>query len=263
MILHTFDKEFYYERSEGEFIMPSRHYHTLFEIYFLEKGSGSYFIDNKSYEIHSGDIVFIPPGTLHKTLYKDNTRIRHVINCPGHFLPDSVTEVISEISPIYRNPETVSLVKEYLFKIEQEYKADNQFSKDTIKCYLQLMLICLAKHKNTRVFITSQNDLISDIAEFMKNNISYSLTLCETAKKYAVTPQYLSMLFKKKTGIGFHEYIHLLRMLKAEELLISNPKISISEVSERCGFNDSNYFSFIFKKHFGITPSEMKKQKSK
>lgn len=223
MVSEKFNKNFDYERSEGNFIMPSKHYHNLYEIYFLEKGKGSYFIDNKSYDIQSGDVVFIPPGTVHKTIY-DEERIRQVVYCSGRFIPASVIEIISDMFPVYRNPGITEDIKEYFFRIEQEYKKRDSFSDDTIRCLLQLMLIHIAKHKNTCISLKSQNDLVSDVAEFIKSNLANSLSLSEISKRYAVTPQYLSSLFKKKTGIGFHEYINLLRMLKAEELLISKIK---------------------------------------
>lgn len=259
MISSNFDEKFYYEHSKGKFLMPSKHYHNLYEIYFLEEGSGSYFIDNKSYDIQAGDVVFVPPGTVHKTMY-DDVRIRHVIYCSGHFIPTSVLDTMSEMFPVYRNPKIVKEIKNYFFEIEKEYYEKNIYSDDTIRCLLQLMLIHIAKHKNDSILLKVKNDIVSDVAEFIKGNLQSTLSLSMVAEKYAVTPQYLSALFKKKTGIGFQEYLYLLRMLKAEELLKSRTKISIADVSERCGYNDSNYFSFMFKKNFGITPSEMRKK---
>jgi len=259
MISSKIDEKFYYEHSKGKFLMPSKHYHNLYEVYFLEKGSGSYFIDNKSYDIQEGDVVFIPPGTVHKTMY-DDVRVRHVIYCSGHFIPQSVLETLSGMFPVYRNPKIIKEIKDYFFEIEKEYYEKNTYSDDIIRCMFQLMLIFIAKHKNESVLLKSQNDIISDVAEFIKGNLQNQLSLSMVAEKYSVTPQYLSTLFKRKTGIGFQEYIYLLRMLKAEELLKSRTKISVADVSERCGYNDSNYFSYMFKKNFGITPSEMRKK---
>lgn len=263
MILKTFDSQFFYEHSKGEFIMPSRHYHDLYEIYYLEKGRGNYFIDNKSYEIETGDIVFIPSGTVHKTVYEDNVRHRHVINCSGRYIPASVIEIFSGNSPVYRNHEVQDTVKEALGIIEREYNVGSTFSDDIIRCRFQLLLIYLAQNINNCVSMIPGNDLISDVAKFIKSNMENPPTLTETAKRFSLTPQYLSAFFKKKTGMRFHEYIHILRMLKAEELLTGKNNMRISEISEMCGFNDSNYFSFIFKKHFGMSPSKMRKTYSK
>ena len=259
MIPSKFEEKFYYEHSKGKFLMPSKHYHNLYEIYFLEKGSGSYFIDNKSYDIQAGDVVFVPPGTVHKTIY-DDERIRHVIYCSGHFIPTSVLDTMSGMFPVYRNPELVKDIRDFFFKIEKEYYEKNIYSDDIIKCLLQMMLISIAKNKNKSILLNVKSDIVSDVAEFIKSNLQSQISLSMVAEKYSVTPQYLSALFKKKTGIGFQEYVYLLRMLKAEELLKSRTKISIADVSERCGYNDSNYFSFMFKKNFGITPSEMRKK---
>ena len=261
MALNTLEgKKFYYELSNGSFSMPSHHYHNLFELYFLERGRCRYFIDDNSYDVEPGDIAFILPGTVHKTIYENNSRKRRVIYCSGYFVPGSVMPVISEMSAVYREPSIIPEVKKYISEIETEYKENNIFSQDKIRCFMHLLLILLAQHKNKIVSPPPQSSVISSIAAFLKDNVSSNLSLSETAEKYGFTPQYLSSLFKEKTGMGFHEYIHLLRMLKAEELLSSSVPFSISEVSEKCGFNDSNYFSFVFKKHFGMNPSAMKKQ---
>ena len=259
MISSKIEQKFYYERSKGKFVMPSKHYHNLYEIYFLEKGSGNYFIDDKSYDIQAGDLVFIQPGTVHKTMY-DDIRVRHVIYCSKHFIPESVLETMSGMFPVYRNPGIEKDIKDFFFKIEKEYYEKNVYSADLMRCFFQMMLIHIAKHKNESILLNVKNDIVSEVAEFIKSNLQNQLSLSMVAEKYAITPQYLSALFKKKTGIGFQEYVYLLRMLKAEELLKSRTKISIADVSERCGFNDSNYFSFMFKKNFGITPSEMRKK---
>jgi len=69
----------------------------------------------------------------------------------------------------------------------------------------------------------------------------------------------MSRMFKKETGFGFSEYLTLVR-LRHSEFLIKNKNLSITEVAHRCGFEDSNYFSVIFKRNYKISPREMKKQ---
>ena len=75
----------------------------------------------------------------------------------------------------------------------------------------------------------------------------------------SVSAEHLSRSFKRETGFGFKEYITLLRLKNAEELLKTRKNMSISEIAFLCGFNDSNYFSDKFKRTYGISPLNFRK----
>ena len=85
------------------------------------------------------------------------------------------------------------------------------------------------------------------------------LKLTDVAEEVSISPEHLSRVFKKETGFGFSEYLSLVRLQKAEELLKSEKDLSISEVAYHCGFNDSNYFSEKFKRSYGVSPLKYKK----
>ena len=97
------------------------------------------------------------------------------------------------------------------------------------------------------------------ILEYLHENFSSELSLNETAKRYSVSPEHLSRSFKKETGLGFNEYVTTIRMKHAEQLLKRSDSPSISEIALNCGYNDSNYFSKIFKSVHGVAPLKYKK----
>lgn len=66
---------------------------------------------------------------------------------------------------------------------------------------------------------------------------------------------------KQITGMGINEYINQRKIEKAENLLL-NTDLSISEISDRLGFTYQRYFSTIFKKIKGISPSQFRNQKN-
>jgi len=88
-----------------------------------------------------------------------------------------------------------------------------------------------------------------------------AMTLTDMAKYLSVSPEHLSRTFKKETGFGFNEYVNLVRLQKAYVMLKHENGKSVSEVAYSCGFNDSNYFSVIFKKMYGEKPSDVRKYK--
>ena len=80
------------------------------------------------------------------------------------------------------------------------------------------------------------------------------ISLGDVASYCFVSREHLSRIFKKETGFGFNEYVTLLRLRKAEEMIMCEPNKTISEIAYECGFNDGNYFSYKFKKMYGISP---------
>jgi AraC-like DNA-binding protein len=64
-----------------------------------------------------------------------------------------------------------------------------------------------------------------------------------------------SKKFKAETGTNFSEYLIMLRISKAEKLLVSS-NFSVTKISGMCGFQSSSYFTLMFKKYKGITPKK-------
>lgn len=83
------------------------------------------------------------------------------------------------------------------------------------------------------------------------------LSLNNVAGIVSVSPGYLSILFRKETDETFIEYLTRMRLEKARELLKTTP-LKAYEVAYKVGYSDPHYFSLIFKKYTGITPSDYK-----
>ena len=84
--------------------------------------------------------------------------------------------------------------------------------------------------------------------------------LTELAEKYHFSVGYLSRMIKKETGYSFSEILNSIRLTAAVELL-ADETIKISHIGDRVGFSDQKYFSQVFKKTFGMSPGEYRKQK--
>lgn len=80
------------------------------------------------------------------------------------------------------------------------------------------------------------------------------------ADQLYITPNYLSTLFTKETGKTFKDHLIEKRMLTGQELLLMSDK-KILEVAQAVGYTDQYYFSYSFKKHFGMSPRQMRQEK--
>ncbi|MGG1553432.1 response regulator transcription factor [Paenibacillus ferrarius] len=102
------------------------------------------------------------------------------------------------------------------------------------------------KHKQTIDFMLA----------YIHGHLDQPLTLDELATQLFISKNHLNQIFKKATGDTFMTYLTRARMEKARALL-QEGKYMIYEIAERVGFSNVPYFSTLFKKHFGLSPSDI------
>lgn len=101
------------------------------------------------------------------------------------------------------------------------------------------------------------NDLIRKAKEYIDKHFQKDMSLDDISRELNISPYYFSKLFKEETGENFVEYVTGRRMNRAKQLL-KNSEMSIKEVCAEAGYSDPNYFSRIFKKYQGVSPTEYK-----
>jgi len=95
--------------------------------------------------------------------------------------------------------------------------------------------------------------------QYMQAHFHEELSLEKVAAIVYLNPVYFSQLFKQKTGHGFKEHIIDLRMERAKQML-HNPQAKLADVAERIGYQDMRHFATLFRKKYGVTPSEYRLQ---
>jgi len=97
--------------------------------------------------------------------------------------------------------------------------------------------------------------ILRNALDYIHEHYSEQLTLNDVAEHVYVSPSYLSRMFKKELGKNFVDYLNGLRIEKAKELLM-DPRYKTYEVAEIVGIPDAHYFSRLFKKYEGVSPTE-------
>ena len=99
---------------------------------------------------------------------------------------------------------------------------------------------------------------IRKIMDEIKEHYTENITLTGLAEKYSISVSYLSELLKEYLQLSFSEYISSKRIQKAKELL-ADDSLSIEQIADQTGYNDYFYFTKVFKKNTGISPSKYRK----
>lgn len=110
--------------------------------------------------------------------------------------------------------------------------------------------------------IDYSNKIVLATKKYLEAHYAEEISLEDVAEHVNISPQYFSKLIKKNTGFNFIDWLSMLRVKRAKELL-TNSNLTVKEVCFMVGYKDPNYFSRIFKKKIGMTPSEYIKNQNK
>lgn len=105
----------------------------------------------------------------------------------------------------------------------------------------------------------SQNqnvDLIDRINAYVEENYMNQIGIGTIADMIDISPNYLSKIYKLKTGENFIDHLTGVRLKKAAELMAGGQTATVRETAERVGYFSTRYFTKVFLKNMGITPSE-------
>ena len=119
---------------------------------------------------------------------------------------------------------------------------------------IELTSILWEKISNVRMDTTKK--LAEDAKQYIADHYNESkLSVDEICSHLGVGASYFSAVFKKETGVSFVTYLTQVRMNEAQRLLDTTDEKSYI-IAGMVGYEEPNYFSYVFKKHFGISPSK-------
>ncbi|UNK16489.1 AraC family transcriptional regulator [Paenibacillus sp. N3/727] len=248
-----------------EFFYGPPQIHDYCEIIYIVEGSGEFIIGGKTYELHQGDVAIYNPGVPHeersrasgpfKVIYcgVDNLHIDGVPQ--GMLLPPYVDPVISCEKYAYK-------VESYLSEILQE--CDSQvLGYETLSTNLLMSLITVIYRivdvKHQFQSLKGKNEIALRTKHFIDKNYTQSISLKDIADTLYVSQHYLSHLFKKELGDSPFNYLISRRIEEAKRLL-ANSDSPVHEVASLVGYGNEKYFSILFKKVTGQTPSSFRDQ---
>lgn len=105
----------------------------------------------------------------------------------------------------------------------------------------------------------AESQIISTAKEFILNHYHEPISLSMIADYLAISPSYLSNLFHESVGQSYIKYLTEVRLKQATLLLKSNKNLTLEQITKQVGYISVKHFSYVFKKHFLMTPGEYRK----
>lgn len=248
--------------------MPDTHVHPYYELYLLLSGERRYLMGHKLYDIAPGNLVVIPKNEIHKTLSRNRKGYeRYVLYFDDHSIEDLTATVGQDRIEAFFNSGCLTFSPEYANKLKKnmdfifaEKTVADELSYSVQKNLLYDMILTALRHGRKKHCTTDDGaDKIQLVARYISEHYGSEITLHHAASIACMEDTYFSKRFKALTGFCFSEYLTQTRIKAAEALLLST-ELTVSEISDLCGFSSSNYFGDVFKGINGHPPSEYRKQ---
>lgn len=248
--------DFHYEKRVGGRLELSEN--SRFAIVIAEWGSGELTERGKRYRFSASDVLLLPDGKAYTIDLGDDGRATLVLFRP-YFLSEALRSVLRRTSAVLRPNDGGREVAELSSRLAQEIKRSDALSLDLCRAYTAQLCVALARSAEANVEPTEICPAIEAVLAYVSEHSTERISLADMAAMCKVSAAYLSRKFKAEVGIGFSDYVAKFRLERAEAMLHERPELSVTEIAFLCGFNDSNYFSDKFKKHFGVSPLKFRK----
>lgn len=253
---------------------PLTHSHQYNEIYFLQSGKCNVYIDNETYYLEDGSVLFIPAFKEHTFIYPFTQDVKRTVlyisteqlnwYFDGNFKKEIDNLFINKHLQLTRK--SFSNLSNMFEKIQfEKYNIDNMSESLTKAYFFELIIYLIRCHRYTNNInqkTNLSNITIGEIVNFIEDNYNRQLTLPETAARFGISESGLTKKIKTFTNMTFKEYLTKTRIEAAKSLLISSEK-NITDIAYECGYNSSNFFGDVFKKSVGMSPSSYRKMLTK
>jgi len=245
------------------------HIHDCYELYYSISGGKQFLIDNRFYDINPGDLFIINQFESHYLTQINNmVHERIVISIHPEFLKE-ISTIKTDLSYCFteRNQvfnHRISLNKEqqnrFLYFIGK-ITTSNEFGSDIIErvAFMEMMVLInslfIHNHRYQRTDSNFQyNQQVQEIHTYINQHITEAITVEQLAEQFYISTSYICRIFKATTGTTINKYINARRITIAKSLLTMG--LGVSEVCEKCGFNDYSNFLKAFTKAVGISPKK-------
>lgn len=234
------------------------------EIIQCFENSGSILINGELYDMKKNGLYFIHGPDTHFVAPEDLNRYSHsilLVNTPELQRLFKNIEMETEFDTIFRShgglfcelsDSAVIEVDSIFLKIDNILKDQKGMKYARLSAELaRLAEIGLEYTKHN----VKSNDKLSDIFSLINDSAFNKISLEEICKKTHISKYHLCRIFKENMGITITEYVKKKRLSLACQLLM-NTNDKITEIAEKCGFGDSSFFTKVFAREQGMTPTQ-------
>ena len=246
--------------------------HDFWELVYADKKNLLITAGAQEVELEAGQIYLHKPNEFHNIRCDGKRAANSVIvsfdcNSPELFSVSGQVITADEYERWFignivkesRSAFSTRLGDPYISVMEKSDKG-NFCCEQLIKLNLEMLLISLIRSNENKKapIVRKNNTILAEITDFLSENVENKVAFEDVVKRFNLSPSVLKKLFRDQVGCGVMDYFTRLKIDRAKEM-IREEKYNFTEIAERLEFNNSQYFTTVFKRVSGMTPSEYAK----
>jgi AraC family transcriptional regulator, arabinose operon regulatory protein len=249
-----------------DFVIDRPHGMKGYIVNLTVKGKGKIFSGDNEFIVEPGDLLLFPPEAVHyygradesnawyhrwvyfrpRAYWADWLKWPHEVERVGHIkLADG--QLANEFDSLFLNIEETH--KE--IRPMSEQLAMNLLERLLIRCY----------EESSQADHTPMDHRILEACQILSASISAEISIDELAEQVFLSPSRLAHLFREQVGVSIVRWREDQRIIRAKLLLQTTP-LPVAVIGQQVGYDDQLYFSRVFKKRVGVSPSEYRKSSS-
>jgi AraC-like DNA-binding protein len=240
--------------------------HDYFELCYIAEGSGWFILDGVKLEAAQGDLFVTKPHEVHSggasgegsyVLYSMGFTFKGWSELEKDFYMLDSDRLVQDSS---------RAIQSWFEKLILECEQDEVYAAIKAHGYMTALLVdilrCYANQVNSHSLRSTVQPYIKNVLEQIHRTPIHSIEVAELAHKAGISRSHLDREFKKLLGVTLGEYIRHYKLEQAIHLLRQTDH-TITEISDRCGFDSVQAFCMFFKRHTGKTPQAIRNHEEK
>ena len=246
---------------DGRFA-KSLHWHDYYEIELITGGSGTHILNGESYPLGRGCAYLLCPKDFHTVIESEDDPLElYNINFNEQILPPDVLQRLTNaergiaVSFDEDGIRRLSLLCEAMLAEEQSERAHSRALISALFTQLLIELVRQGMTGETNHPKKLQQPQVGRVVAHLKAHFREPITLADCARMVYLTPNYLGEIFYRETGVRFQDYLRRLRFAYAVDLLRMTD-VTVDAISYHAGFPSASYFASLFRREYGVTPTQ-------
>ena len=230
------------------------HWHEDHELIYINSGTAEIYIDQVCYYAEAGDCFFCRGGNVHRINGSADSIISTLL-----FSTTCANSVITKYTLCSPKLSQVYPIEEYYNKIFSELTQEQEFFQIKVDVYITNLMVEIFRKEEIRFYESHGQDYekYKKLQKILDERMEF-ITFDEAADLMGFSKVYFSRYFKNMFGMTFSRYMQIIRVEQAILLLAEN-KMTMAEISAKCGFNSIRTFNRVFRELTGVTPKSIAK----
>ncbi len=245
-----------YKRESDGVIFTHMHYHDDFEILYICSGRVKMLINGNTVIAEKDSVIIINPYETHYGEILSESISYYCLDFDLKFLGlSNEADIMSQKIKYINHISDGDSLKPYISAVHNAYTD----ARNAWEIYARgnlLLIFYYISEKITEYSSLKKANFEKSVIDYIEANYMNNISSADISVFLDYNHNYFCRAFKKSFGCRFGDYLNGYRIRRAQELLLAH---KVTEVSGMVGFSNINYFSVVFKKATGISPSDYKK----